>query len=348
MPSDSAQKRTTIRDVALSAGVSISTVSHVFSGGRPISPATAERVREAARLLRYQADPSAKSLRTSKAGIIGLIVRPKDAIHGTLRGTETFQRLLGSIATHALEQGRGLIHVPDIFNPTATSVPMDVCIVAHPYHNDTVVTELRARGIPIVMIDADPAHADVPWVVNIDYYSGTAQILEAMRAEGRRRITYVSGTEDNAWNRISANTYVSWCEENGVTPDHLSAYEGTGIEGGMETARELLTRENRPDAILTSPSTFAHGALLVANELSISVPTDLTIAALTDSERTRSSHPPITSLDLRMEDAGAEAVRLAIDLSDGKVAPKQPRIIQPVIRWRESLPAPSESTNPRD
>src|SRR5436305_1797030 len=108
------RRRVTIRDVADAAGVSISTVSHALSGRRPISTATKERVFAAAAELGYGADPHARALRTGRSGLIGLILRPRDAIHGSMAGTETFTRLLGAIATTVLEHKLGLVHVPDI------------------------------------------------------------------------------------------------------------------------------------------------------------------------------------------------------------------------------------------
>ncbi len=334
-------KRATIRDVAALAGVSISTVSHVFSGSRPISDATAERVRLAAEKLRYQANPSAKSLRSARAGIIGLIVRPKDAIIGTIRGTEVFQRLLGSIASHALEQRYGLIHVPDVLDPTSNSVPMDVCIVAHPYHNDAIVAKLRSFQVPIVMIDGDPAHVDITWTVNIDHSVAPRAILDAFLAEGRQRITFISGSENNAWNSDSIAEYFAWCAEKGVKADHHEVYEGEGIDGAIRIARNLfLARPELPTAILTGPSSFAHGVLEVAQNHGICVPHGLALACLSDSELTRSSSPPITSLDLCMEEVGAEAVRLAIALSNGDAPPDMPALITPNINWRTSLPQP--------
>lgn len=335
-----AGKRATIRDVANLASVSISTVSHVFSGSRPISEKTKERVREAALKLNYHADPSARSLRSSKAGIIGFILRPKDAILGTLRGTETFQALLSSIATHALEQGRGLIHVPDVLDSSATNVAMDACIVAHPYYDDQVVAKLRSRGIPIVMIDADPVHADIPWAVNMEFETPVRAILDRMYEKGRRRITFISGTESNGWNRISTQCYVDWCAERGLPAEHFAIYEGTGIKGSIDRARELLSREDAPDAILTGPSTFARGVLDVAQELGIEVPKSLALAALTDSELTRSSTPKITSLELPMEQAGAEAVKLAISLADNGTPPVDPILVHPQIKWRSTLSNP--------
>lgn len=336
-------KRATIRDVANLASVSISTVSHVFSGSRPISEKTKERVRQAALELNYQADPSARSLRSSKAGIIGFILRPKDAILGTLRGTETFQALLSSIATHALQHGRGLIHVPDVLDRSATNVAMDACIVAHPYYDDAVIAELRSRGTPVVMIDADPVHEDIPWVVNIEFESSVRALLDAMYVRGRKRITFISGTESNSWNRISTQTYFEWCQARGFEPDHFAIYEGTGIGGAIDLARQILSRPLPPDAVITGPSTFARGVLNVALKRDIPVPENLSLAALTDSELTRSCTPPVTSLALPMERAGDEAVKLAISLADGGTPPTEPVVVHPEIMWRDSLPHPTGS-----
>src|SRR3546814_3394174 len=99
-------RRTTIRDVALRAGVSISTVSHVFSGARPISQATRDRVLVAARALSYYPSATAQSMRHGDTRIIGLALRPRDAISGAPRGTETFGRLIGAAAAHVLERDR--------------------------------------------------------------------------------------------------------------------------------------------------------------------------------------------------------------------------------------------------
>lgn len=336
-PAGSKTKRPTIKDVAQLAGVSISTVSHAFSGVRPISEKTKERVREAALELNYRADPSAKSLRSSKAGIIGLILRPKDAISGTLRGTETFQRLLGAIATHALEQGKGLVHVPDVLDPHGVNVPMDVCIVAHPYYNDKVIKELVRRGIPIVIIDAEEDETRTPWIVNIGHELPVIEYLEKMRKDGRRKIAYISGTEDNNWNRLATTAYNEWCETNNVKANHYAIYEGAGGAAVAELVSEILEREDAPDAFITGPSTFAYAALGVIQSMGISVPEQIAIAALTDNEMTRSSTPTITSVDLNMEKAGALAVELAIQISNGDEPPAAPVLVAPEIKWRDSL-----------
>lgn len=69
------QKRVTIAQVALAAGVSVTTVSLVLNNkpGSRIAPATAKKIRAAAQELGYLADPTARSLRTGRSRTIAFI-----------------------------------------------------------------------------------------------------------------------------------------------------------------------------------------------------------------------------------------------------------------------------------
>ncbi|MGY1640223.1 LacI family DNA-binding transcriptional regulator [Geodermatophilus sp. SYSU D00703] len=328
--------KVTISDVAARAGVSISTVSHALSGKRPISAATRARVQEAIAALGYGANPAARSLRTGRSGLVGLILRPRDAVHGSLRGTQTFTRLSGAIATAVLDRGMGLVHVPDIFDPTASRVPMDGCIVAHPYGRDEVLAELLRRGVPVVTVEEDPDRPDYPWAVTLDYGTTLRELLDRVHAEGARRIALVTGTEDNAWNRRAREIYLAWTGARGITPRHHTLYEGSGMEGAEEFIRPLLTGQDPPDAVITGPSTFAAGVAHVAGALGLSIPGDLMLAALTDSEFSRGGVPPITAVDLVLEDLARHAVALMLDRMDGGATPDRPQVLQPVLHWRAS------------
>ncbi|STQ12293.1 DNA-binding transcriptional repressor MalI [Enterobacter cloacae] len=68
-------KKITINDVALAAGVSVSTVSLVLSGKGRISPATGQRVNDAVEQLGFVRNRQASALRGGQSGVIGLIVR---------------------------------------------------------------------------------------------------------------------------------------------------------------------------------------------------------------------------------------------------------------------------------
>src|SRR5262245_51152974 len=70
---NASERRTTAKEVAEAAGVSISAVSRTFTKGASVSPATRERVLEATRQLGYQPNMLARALMTKRTELIGLI-----------------------------------------------------------------------------------------------------------------------------------------------------------------------------------------------------------------------------------------------------------------------------------
>lgn len=332
----SSSRRVTIKDVAARAGVSISTVSHVFSGARPISDRTSARVRQAAEDLDYRPDAVARSLRTAQTGIIGFALRPRDAIAGSLRGTQTFARLIGATAAHVLEQGRAMILVPDLLDPQARQVPMDGCILAHPYGNDPVLTHLLQRQVPLVTVDPDPDRPEQPWAVVVDYASAMRTLLAEMREQGANRILLLSGTEDNAWNRHTAQAYTEWAAGHQDVVLHERLYEGEGVAGAARAVSAALASAAPPDGVITAASTFAAGALEAIRSKRLAVPGDVLLAAWTDSEYTRNASPPITALDLNLEEAAGEAVRLLTARLSGSPEPEEPVVVEPKLFWRAS------------
>ena len=351
MARDVTRRAVTIRDVADRAGVAISTVSHAFSGRRTISPSTRERVLRAAEELDYDPNPSARSLRTGRCGIVGLVLRPRYAVTGTPDRYETFNRLVGAVATHMLRHRTGLLHVPDPRDPTMASVPMDGCIVAHPYRDDTVLAELVRRGVPVVTIDEDTAHPDFTWTVRLDYLGAVTELLEHLREQGAADVMLITGTEDNAWNRRARQSYLAWCADHNrrprsnrlsegldisnATPVLEAALDGIGLDGiGLDGTG--LDGTGRPDALVVSSSEFAALAAELAAARGLAVPEQLMIVSLTDTEHTRASTPPITSLDLNHESLAEHAVELMLARLAGADAPAEALVINPVIHRRAS------------
>ena len=328
----------TIRDVAERARVSISTVSHAYSGHRPISQATKDRVFSAAAALGYDPNPSARSLRTGRSGLVGLILRPRFAVAGAPDRAETFNRLIGSVATEMLRRRTGLVHVPDM--PTAAGVPMDGCIVAHPYGGDEVLAEILRRGLPVVTVEEDPDRPEFTWTVRLDYPVVVTALLDHLAAQGAERIMLLGGTEDNAWNRRPHETYLAWCARNGRKPHADRLSEGLSMDDAADRIRALLASPHRPDALVVATSDFAALAGRVAAAEGVRVPGDLLLAALTDSEHSRTAAPPITAMDLRHEALAERAVELMLARLASSDPPPTPPLLTPALHFRASTTGP--------
>ncbi|MFB9775312.1 LacI family DNA-binding transcriptional regulator [Brevibacterium otitidis] len=328
----------TIRDVAAAAGVSVSTVSHTFSGARPISKKTRDRVLAASRELGYVPNAHARNLRLGRSGMIGLILRPRFAVAGTPDVAETFNRLIGSAATAALRRRLGLVHIPALDDDTYEVPPMDGCVVAHPYENDETIRFLERTEIPFVLADRDPARTDLPWTVEIDYETGLKDIFEATSPD-RRHVILMPGTEGNQWNREAERVYSEWCGSTGQTPEIRLLSEGATPEETRSFAVEVLQQHNRPVGLVFASSNSGIQIIEAAEQLSLKIPDDLSLAALTDSTHSIASVPSITSLDLAHEELTETAVELLTKRIAGSAPPDSPIKVSPSVRIRASSPA---------
>ncbi|MDQ8730865.1 LacI family DNA-binding transcriptional regulator [Bradyrhizobium sp. LHD-71] len=328
--------RVTIRDVAETAGVSITTVSHVLNGKGRASEATKRIVLEAAERVGYNADPIARSLRTGQTRVIGIVFRPSDAISGSMHGTEYHIRLAGSAATAALSQGYGLLHLPRLEERDNPVFPMDGCIVVAPHRNDPAVTSLIRQRTPYVLADADPGRPELEWCLRRDDYGGMQGLLDHMADHGAQQIAFYSGTDENMWLIEAARGYRDWCEKRQLKPRLARLPESAGPDRAHDQAlADLSLTSDKPDAIVAATSRFAYGVGEAARKLGLEIPGDLMVAALSDSDIARDYPVPITALDLHGETVGRESVQMLMTrLANDSLEVRQP--ILPTLRIRQS------------
>lgn len=100
------KKAPTSQDVARLAGVSQSTVSYVLTGSRPISEQTRLRVEEAIAKLGYHPNSGARTLRSRRSGVIGLMVPEAEAA-----GDGVLMVFIGAIAREARRHGYDILLV---------------------------------------------------------------------------------------------------------------------------------------------------------------------------------------------------------------------------------------------
>src|SRR3954470_5642423 len=148
--------RPTLRQVADAAGVSIGTASNAFNKPGALSAELLERVRAAADELGYAGpDPSARRLRTGKAGAIGLIFTADLPFAFTDQATIEFMR---GVAEGVEEAAAGLLIVPGTFGaPDPAKVvreaAVDGFLVYSTPTGDPRMEAALARRLPTVTVD---------------------------------------------------------------------------------------------------------------------------------------------------------------------------------------------------
>ncbi|KPN21534.1 MULTISPECIES: LacI family DNA-binding transcriptional regulator [Arthrobacter] len=303
--------RTTIRDVARTAGVSITAVSHALNGKGTLSAATRERIRETAERLGYQPDPLARGMRSSPLGVVGLMLRPLDTL-GTYRptGVDYFTRLIGAVAVECLERNLSLMLLRDLSKlpRQPLALTLDGYIIADPLESDPVIDLLQEASLPFITVGRVPDRPGfTDWIGSMDE-DETELILRTLQERGARRIALVTGCDHNSWNLDSASAYRTWAERHGMPARVVARPEADGTGGGRDAVAELLKDGDLPDAIYCLTGRHARGILDELTARGIAVPEQVQLVAGADSEQSRSASPAITAIDLDPELIAAQAV----------------------------------------
>ncbi|MFD5601134.1 LacI family DNA-binding transcriptional regulator [Leucobacter sp. NPDC058333] len=337
-----AHRNVTIKDVAARAGVSITAVSHALNNKGTLAEDTRVRIREIATAMGYQADALARGLRRSQIGVIGIVLRPLDALADySPPGVDYFLRFAGAAAVSALDHGLSLMQVADLVKGPVTPLAfsLDGYVVTDPVRNDPVVELLESRSIPYVTLGRDLGKPEAAnWVASADA-AATRSALDHLAGEGARSIAFVGGTDDNSWNADGEATYLAWCAERHTAPRLLRSPEGLGEAGGRDLVPALL-EGGVPDAIYSLTGRHAAGIQEAMRERGLVAPTHYLLACGTDAAQTRTAEPPITAIDLRPEVLARETVSLLAQITRGE-SPAGRRLVPSELIVRRSSQRPT-------
>lgn len=307
--------RATIKDVARAAGVSPTTVSHALNGRGQVDAHTRERVEKAALALRYRPNRHAQRLRTGEAHMIVLLSSMPFAVAGGPSRLGFLMEIAAVAAGSALSRGLALVLAPPL---ETGSVPLDAldidgALVIEPSARDANIDHMKKRGLPVVSIGRQPdTRTPVP---HVDIRSAqTARLLfDHLRAQGAHRIALLIGSERRNSYLETEAVYRSVASELGMKPLIATAEEATGEEGGRQATRELLRRHPEIDAICAPVDAFAVGALQALHEAGRRVPDDVLVATRYDGMRARTSRPPLSAVDLHLDQVAHEAIELLLE-----------------------------------
>ena len=337
------EKPATAQDVADLAGASRTAVSFVLNGKEHgnVSAATRARILAAAEELNYSPHPGARSLRTQRTHLIGVIT-------DQIASSPFAGRLLDGASQLAGERG----YLAAVFD-SGGRVDREL-EAAQEFRRRRVdgliyasmglreVTEIPAVGLPTVLANCFASDDALPSVIPDEPAAGAAA-AQLLLDHGHRQIATITGDIVIAgpWRHEG---FTARLADHGCAPEVFSLKQrGWTIDEGFRAATTLLDRpeRHRPTAIFCVTDRVAAGALLAAARLGLSVPLDVSILGFDDQEELAANLvPALTTFALPHREMGQRAMALLADQLAG-VTPSSAQVLLPSPAvHRESVAGP--------
>ena len=302
-------ERVTIGDVAARAGVSIATVSRVVNGRYGVATATSSRVQEVIDDLGYESSLVARSLRSQRTNVIGVVVSDVEPFSAELlQGVA--KALHDSEFELVIYSGgrRGDAGWERRYLSRLSGTLADGVILVTP-----TVVEVNATK-PVVAVDPHVGGSHLP-TIGAQNFEGAVAATNHLIELGHRRIGFLAGRPDLESARRREAGYRSALEAAGIPfEDDLMRVGGFTGETAAAPAHELLSRDGRPTAIFAANDLSAIQVMRTADELGLTVPGDLSVIGFDNIPQSAMTDPPLTTVDQSIQALGHEAVRVLIDL----------------------------------
>ena len=306
-------QRVKMSDVARTAGVSVATVSKVINGRWGVAQATVDRVQEVIEELGYEASLGAQSLRSHRTNVLGILVAEFEPFSTELlkgasaKVAETDYELLayaaGARGSMVGWERRSLARL--------SGTLIDGAILVTP-----TVVEAK-QGVHVVAIDPHTGPAGMP-TVDSDNFAGALLATNYLLGLGHRRIGFIGGRPDLESARLREAGFRKAMTDAGVTVDDtLMRVGGYRIETALGPAREVLGRADRPTAVFASNDLSAIATVRAARGLGLVVPDDLSVIGFDNVPESALASPPLTTIKQPLQQMGAEALTLLVDLIAG-------------------------------
>ncbi|WP_043584725.1 LacI family DNA-binding transcriptional regulator [Geminisphaera colitermitum] len=307
---------TTLKDIAIAAGVSVDTVSRVLNGKAgeawPSAVRRAERIRELATQLNYAPNKAAQIMRTRKTKQIGVLVselynpftgRKVEAIADALAGYG-YEMLLGLTRSHPTD--------PAKFFTTFSRNLLDGIINLDPLLGNDDLKRI-APHMPCVTFGRSEAESPAMF----DIRAAVTVLMEHLWSLGHHRIGIVTGMDKGDVKRVRVSAWEAFYASRPIAARAEWVIEGNWkAEHGRQAARELIA--TNCTACVAGNDLLAVGLIAGLREQGREVPRDYSVVSIEDSLLTEITYPPLTSARQPVAELVRITVAALIDQLEGR------------------------------
>ncbi len=331
--------RVTIKDIAKTANVSVTTVSMVLNGkdkGYRISENTKQHILKVANEMNYRPNRLAVSLVTKKSNTIGLIVPDISNLffaelaqgcerEGAKRGYSIILCDTNDDKSRDIEYFRVLtdMGVDGIIYAMSSQIKFD--------HLSDILTSLHTPLVFVDRLDTSDHYSNIAIDHRLGGYLATKHLIE----NGHTKIGCITGDLNSYTAHLRFDGYKAALSDFNIEfmPQYIK--EGdyrtySGEKAALELFKEDIT------AIFSSNDMMAYGVYKAASSKKLNIPNDISVIGFDDVFFSTILDTPLTSISQPVHDIGINAVNKVIGLSD-KTALNEQIILNPKLVERNSV-----------
>lgn len=328
------KKKISIHDIAKELNLSATTISFVLNGKgdeKKISEDVRRKVSDYIKKVGYQPNMIAKSLRTGKSNIIGMLVEDisDPFFSGISRGIEAIAydhryKIFFASTENDTEKTKVLIK---LFRERQ----VDGYIMAPPSGVEDEIRALMDDNVPVILFDRYLPSLNTSTVI-IDNYSGSYQAVKHLLENGYSNIAFITLNSEQTQMHARLQGYIKAIEDNGCDPIVAKLpYKSSYQVGAGELVQEFIKEHNKVDAIIFATNYLAINGLKAIRDLGLTIPDDIAVIGFDDNTHFNLFSPSITAVAQPIEEIAQEVVQQLLNaLSDERESKKRRTVTLPV------------------
>ena len=333
------KRKISIHDIAKELGVSSTTVSFVINGKakeKRISMEMVERILAYIQKVGYQPNMMAKSLRTGKSKIIGLMVEniadPFFSSIARIIEENTYKlgyKIFHSSTDNDTDKSKDLIKV-------FRERQVDGYIIAPAPGIEDNIQQLIDDGIPVIQFDRYFAALNTDVVV-IDNEAGAYAATRHLFDNGYTNIGFVTLDSFQVQMTDRLKGYQKAIKESGAKKMVLHVPFGIESIQSTEKIKEFIEQHKSMDAILFATNYLAISGLLAIRELGINIPQDMGIVGFDDNSHFALFSPSVTAVAQPVQEISEAVIKLMITcLGENKKRKREKIVLKTILNVRDS------------
>ena len=333
----------TIRDVARLAGVSNATVSAVINGKDRVSARMQRKVEEAMKALDYHPDHMARSLKTGRSKVVGMVIPDLS--------NAFFVELMCGVEETARNAGYSVIFSNSNENPTLERENLAMLysqrvggVVLACSDGHAAYDRLTTRRFPIVFIDRLPVAGFSGRAVVVDNTLAAYEAIRHLIQLGHVDIAIIAPRTDlsNGVERIEGFRKAMQEARLPIREQYFQRGDYS-LESGYRCGVDLLRMDEPPTAIFSCNNKMTLGLVQAVSEMGIRCPEDVSVLSFDDFPWASHFHPRLTAIAQPSHEMGRRAMQMLLSVINPPAESEPDEsvvVLRAALRVRESTAPP--------